>query len=32
MGSLQDDILTPKDDILLGKDFQVKNYDFFTAF
>lgn len=32
MGSLQDDILTPKDYILLGKDFQVKNYDFLQHF
>lgn len=29
MGSLQDGILTPKDDILLEKEFHVKNYYFF---
>lgn len=29
MGSLQDYILTPKDYILLEKEFQVKKYYFF---
>lgn len=32
MGSLQDDILTPKDDILLEKEFRVKNYGFLQFF